>query len=170
MRGQKSRKGGSVRQGFEGGQTPLFRRLPKVKSHMLGHKKTTYTLIKLNMLNALHDGDDISYQTLFSSGLITKVNKRRHIFKVVGAVSGENLTTQNLTVQAHAFTKSARIAIEAAGGECVVMCPTRNIPLEQAVAEKALRKAEARLALKARRLRKAVYNKENYHPVCNSCI
>lgn len=160
MRGQKSRKGGGVRPGFEGGQTPLYRRLPKfVGSPALGHKKTTYTLIKLSMLNSVEDGSSVSYQSLFNSGLITKVNKRRHIFKVMGgAVPGETLTAQNLTVQAHAFTKSARVAIEGAGGVCVVLCPTRNIPLEQALAEKALVKARARVALKARRLRKIVHN------------
>ena len=137
MRGQKSRsgEGGGVRPGFEGGQTALYRRLPKfVGKPMKGHTKTQYSLIKFEMLNACAEGSTVDFAALVGQGVATKVNKQRDISKVVG--TGE-LTVKKLTVKAHAFTESARAAIEANGGTCIVMSPTRPIPLEQAQAEKA---------------------------------
>jgi len=150
------RSGGGTRPGFEGGQTPLYRRLPKYvgKPHK-GHKKTVFTLIKLEMLNAAEQGSVADYYSLRELGVATKINKQRNIFKVVG---GGELTKTGLTVRAHAFTESARAAIEAAGGSCVVLSRTKDIPLEQAIAEKAeiaaaqeIKRKELR-ALKASRL------------------
>merc|ERR1719324_1599933 len=74
MRGQKSRSGRPTRPGFEGGQQPLYRRLPKFQGKPLGpgHTKTTYNLIKLEELNALTSGDIANYSSLLESGSITK--------------------------------------------------------------------------------------------------
>jgi large subunit ribosomal protein L15 len=131
MRGQKSRsgEGGGVRPGFEGGQTALYRRLPKfVGKPMKGHTKLEYELIKLEFLNECKEGSTVDIASLVEQGVATKANKQRNQAKVIG--NGE-LTVKNLTVKAHAFTESARAAIEANGGTCILMSPTRPIPLEQ---------------------------------------
>ena len=148
MRGQKSRKGNGagVRPGFEGGQTPLYRRLPKfVGKPSKGHEKTVYDLIKLEMLNEVEDGSTVDWNSLLEAGVLTKTPRKRQIFKVIG--NGE-LTKKNLTVKAHAFTASARAAIEANGGTCIVMSPTRDMPLEEALAAKAAIDAENLVKLK----------------------
>jgi large subunit ribosomal protein L15 len=153
MRGQNSRKGGGVRPGFEGGQTPLYRRLPKVVgSPQKGHTRTVYEIVKLDVLNAMPDGSEVEADLLHSIGLVTKPNKGRTLYKVVG---GEELTAKGLTVRAHAFTASAKAAIEASGGTCIVMSPTRNIPLDQALEEKAEIKASNLVKLKKLRALKA---------------
>lgn len=155
MRGQKSRsgEGGGVRPGFEGGQTALYRRLPKfVGKPMKGHTKTEYELIKLDMLNQCKEGSTVDFEVLVAQGVATKANKGVTIQKVVG--SGE-LSVKGLTVKAHAFTESAKAAIEANGGSCLVMSPTRPIPLEQALAEKATVAAEKLVKLKELRVKKA---------------
>mmetsp|Transcript_31948 Transcript_31948/g.43623 ORF Transcript_31948/g.43623 Transcript_31948/m.43623 type:complete len:273 (+) Transcript_31948:63-881(+) len=166
MRGQKSRKGNGkgVRAGFEGGQTALYRRLPKFvgKPHK-GHTKTVYELIKLEMLNSFEDNSEVDFAQLLEKGIATKANKSRDIFKVVGGSNfgleeegvGSVLKAKNLVVKAHAFTESARAAIEAAGGTCVVLSPTRHIPLEQAQAEKAVVVAGNLVRLKELRALKA---------------
>jgi large subunit ribosomal protein L15 len=155
MRGQKSRsgEGGGVRPGFEGGQTALYRRLPKFvgKPHK-GHTKTVYELIKLDDLNGLAEGATVDFSTLFEAGVVTKSNKGRDIYKVVG--DGE-LTVKGLIVKAHAFTASARAAIEAAGGSCIILSPSRHIPLEDALAETAVLDAERLRKLQALRELKA---------------
>jgi large subunit ribosomal protein L15 len=157
MRGQKSRKGegAGVRAGFEGGQTALYRRLPKfVGKPQKGHTKTEYELIKLEGLNEVKEGSTVDFAALVEQGVATKANKGRKIYKVVG--NGE-LKVKGLTVKAHAFTESARAAIEGNGGTCVVLSPTRPIPLEQAEAEAAevaagkLAKLKELRALKAKR-------------------
>jgi large subunit ribosomal protein L15 len=131
MRGQKSRsgEGGGVRPGFEGGQTALYRRLPKfVGKPMKGHTKLEYELIKLEFLNECKEGSTVDIALLVEQGVATKANKQRNQAKVIG--NGE-LKVKNLTVKAHAFTESAKAAIEANGGTCILMSPTRPIPLEQ---------------------------------------
>jgi len=159
MRGQKSRKGNGkgVRIGFEGGQTALYRRLPKINKPQKGHTKTVYTLIKLSHLNAVADGEQIEFQTLFDRSIVTKVNKGRNLFKVVG---GEELTAKNLVVKAHAFTESARVAIEGNGGQCILMSRTRPVPKDQDDKEKAELKETQLAALKARRALKAEMQKK----------
>lgn len=158
MRGQKSRsgEGRGVRPGFEGGQTALYRRLPKIHRPQKGHTKTVYELIKLDHLNkGTKDGESIDAAELLARHVLTKPNKGRKIYKVVG---GEELTVKNLIVKAHAFTESARAAIENNGGTCIVMSPTKNITLEESNAAKEilhqeqLEKWRARRALKAKRL------------------
>ena len=147
----RSGNGGGVRPGFEGGQTPLYRRLPKFvgKPHK-AHKKTEYTLIQLDLLNNVSEGSTVDYASLLELGLITKTNLS--IQKVIGNCE---LKVKGLTVKAHAFTEAARSAIEGAGGNCVVLSPTRHIPLETAVAEQEAKDAEKLVKLKALRALKA---------------
>ena len=149
MRGQKSRsgEGGGVRPGFEGGQTPLYRRLPKLPLQK-GHIKTIYELIKIETLNKLESGSTVDFDTLLEKGLATKANKGRKIQKVIG---GEELTVKNLIVKAHAFTESAKAAIEANGGQCIVMSPSRPVPLEEALKDTAALDAERLVKLRERR-------------------
>jgi len=126
-RGQKSRAGSGTRPGFEGGQMPLYRRLPKWVGKPMGpgHSKTLYGLIKLSMLNEVEEGSTVDYSLLTEKKLATKDK-----FKLKKVVSSEGgLTVKGLTVKAHAFTESAQQAIEANGGKCVVLSPTTNVPL-----------------------------------------
>ena len=73
-RGQKSRSGRSVRPGFEGGQIPLYRRLPKFVGRPMGpgHSKTEYGIIKLNVLNAIAEGSTVDYASLQEQRLVSK--------------------------------------------------------------------------------------------------
>lgn len=121
MRGQKSRSGRSVRPGFEGGQTPLYRRVPKFVGRPMGpgHKRTVYALIKPEFLNQCAEGSIVTFESLREAGVMTK--QKRKIFKVVG---GADISVNNLTVKAHAFTTSAVEAIERAQGKCVLISPT----------------------------------------------
>ena len=134
MRGQKSRAGRPQRPGFEGGQTPLYRRLPKLVGRPMGpgHTHTQYAIIPLAALNGLAEGAETSYSDLEEKGIITK--SKYKIAKVLGGRIGDEsaLSVSGLTVRAHAFSESARGAIEAKGGKCVVLSPTTNKPLEDA--------------------------------------
>eukprot|EP00611_Tribonema_gayanum_P027941 TRINITY_DN7037_c0_g1_i1.p1 TRINITY_DN7037_c0_g1~~TRINITY_DN7037_c0_g1_i1.p1 ORF type:complete len:227 (+),score=74.57 TRINITY_DN7037_c0_g1_i1:73-753(+) len=123
MRGQRSRSGPGVRAGFEGGQQPLYRRLPKFVGRPMGpgHTKKEFHLITLEALNSAAEGATVSFETLHEQGTLTKTSLRWH--KVVG--NGE-LNVKGLTVQAHAFTGSAKEAIENAGGKCQLLSPTTN--------------------------------------------
>jgi len=132
MRGQKSRSGRPTRAGFEGGQQPLYRRLPKFVGKPMGpgHTKTVYNLIKLDELNGAVEGSTVNFATLHSAGDITK--SKYGIHKIV---TGKNdFTAKGLTVQAHAFTSSAKAAIEAAGGKCESLSPTTGAVLEPVAA------------------------------------
>lgn len=72
----RSGEGGGVRPGFEGGQTPLYRRLPKfVGKPQKNSVKTEYTLIKLDMLNEVPENSEVNYDTLVEKGVATKANK-----------------------------------------------------------------------------------------------
>merc|ERR1711871_77987 len=134
MRGQKSRSGRPTRPGFEGGQQPLYRRLPKFQGKPLGpgHTKTEYGLIKLEYLNAAGDDAQVDHKSLMEIGAMTKLKPK--LTKVVG--SGE-LTVTGQTVMAHAFTSSAVEAIEGEGGKCVLLSPTTHRPLLEDEGEEA---------------------------------
>lgn len=121
-RGQKSRSGRSVRPGFEGGQIPLYRRLPKFVGRPMGpgHSKTLYGIVKLNKLNAVAEGSTVDYESLQESSIVSK--SKFKLKKVVGGP--EEFTAKGLTIKAHAFTASAKAAIEANGGTCVVLPKT----------------------------------------------
>ena len=113
MRGQKSRSGSPTRPGFEGGQMPLYRRIPKLK-HFPVINPTHYTVINVSRLGELKAGSTVSLDSLEHAGLVTSP---RYPLKVLG--NGE--LTVKLTVQAAAFTASARAKIEAAGGSCEII-------------------------------------------------
>jgi len=108
MRGQKSRSGRSTRPGFEGGQLPLYRRVPKLKHFPLVNQKV-YTIINLKDLASLPAKTEVSLESLLEVGILT-VNDGP--LKVLG--HGD--LTVALTVKAAAFTQSAKTKIEAAGG------------------------------------------------------
>jgi len=122
MRGQKSRSGSGTRAGFEGGQQPLYRRLPKFVGRPTGpgHKKTIYNTIKLDELNGVASGETTNFDSLFAAGTISK--SKESIHKVV--VGRNEYTAKDITVQAHAFTKTAREAIESNGGKCELLKAT----------------------------------------------
>ena len=112
MRGQKSRSGRPTRPGFEGGQMPLYRRVPKLKHFPLVNP-TTYTVINVGRLAELKAGSTVNLTSLVEAGLLTKPTSGQPL-KILG--SGE--LKVKLTVQADAFSEAARQKIEAAGGTC----------------------------------------------------
>jgi large subunit ribosomal protein L15 len=115
-KGQHARN--TVAVGFEGGQTPIHRRTPKAK----GFKnpfRVEYHVVNLETL-AEFPGDVVSPQTLREHGLVAK----QGLVKVLGR---GDLGGRKLTVQAHAFSKSAQAAIEAAGGTTEVLSPPWNV-------------------------------------------
>lgn len=114
MRGQKSRSGGSTRPGFEGGQMPLYRRLPKLK-HFTVINRQEYTIINVAKLASLPANTEVTLASLKEAGIVTGNNKNP--LKILG--NGE--LNVALNVKAAAFTGSARSKIEAAGGSCLVI-------------------------------------------------
>ena len=112
-KGQKARSGGGVRPGFEGGQMPIYRRLPKRGFTNIFAK--AYTEINVTALNSFEDGAVIDAESLKAAGIIKKVNDG---VKVLGR---GDLTAKNLTVKAAKFTKSAEEKIAAAGGKAEVI-------------------------------------------------
>ena len=111
QKGQKSRSGGGVRRGFEGGQTPLYRRLPK-RGFTNIHAKT-YTEVTLTMLNK-SKAKDVTAESLLEEGIIGKINDG-----IVVLATG-NLD-KKLNVKATRFTKAAQEKIEALGGKVEVI-------------------------------------------------
>jgi large subunit ribosomal protein L15 len=113
MRGQKSRSGRSTRPGFEGGQMPLYRRVPKLK-HFPLINSTTYAVINVGQLAGLSAGSQVNLESLAAEGLLTGA---KGPLKILG---GGDLKVK-LTVQAAAFSAAARAKIEAAGGSCDIV-------------------------------------------------
>ncbi|MBE9485759.1 MAG: 50S ribosomal protein L15 [Chloroflexi bacterium] len=111
-KGQNSRSGGGVKPGFEGGQMPLQRRLPKRGFTSLNKK--VYALINLRDLDALEAGSVVGPEIFGKEGLISGVKDGIKIL-----ADGE--LTKSLTVQAHKFSKTAVEKIEAAGGKAEVL-------------------------------------------------
>ena len=109
-KGQWARSGGGVRPGFEGGQMPLIRRIPKRGFN--NHFKKVYAIVNLDVLNTLEANTVVDYDFLYANGLI-KVVKNPYGLKVLG--DGE--LTVALTVKANKFSASAKEKIEAAGGK-----------------------------------------------------
>ncbi|MEA5510941.1 50S ribosomal protein L15 [Crocosphaera sp. UHCC 0190] len=110
MRGQKSRSGTGTKAGFEGGQMPLYRRVPKLKHFPLVNQKC-YTIINVGKLNSLPSNSAVTLESLMKAGLITTNDGPLKIL-------GDGELTVTLTVTAAAFTKSAKAKIESAGGKC----------------------------------------------------
>lgn len=113
MRGQKSRSGSGTRPGFEGGQLPLYRRVPKLKHFPIVNRKV-FTILNVGDLAALAANSEVTLETLLEAGILTTA---KGPLKILG--NGE--ITSALTVKAAAFTKSAREKIEAAGGTCELL-------------------------------------------------
>lgn len=112
-KGQKARSGGGVRPGFEGGQMPLYRRLPKRGFTNIFAK--VYTEINVSDLNCFENGAEVTADALKAAGIIKKVNDG-----IVVLGRGE-LTAQNLTVKAARFSKTAEEKIAGAGGKAEVI-------------------------------------------------
>ena len=111
-KGQNARSGGGVRPGFEGGQLPLYRKLPKRGFKNRFAKE--YAIVNLDTLNGFNDGDIVNLEALMNAG---KINKALDGLKVLAG--GE--LTKKLTVQAKVFSASAKEKIEAAGGKAEVV-------------------------------------------------
>ena len=111
-KGQNARSGGGVRPGFEGGQIPLYRKLPKRGFH--NKFSTVYSIINVDALNRFDDGAVIDLNALMESGVVSKANDG---LKVLGR--GE--ITKKLTVKASIFSATAKSKIEAAGGKAEVI-------------------------------------------------
>jgi large subunit ribosomal protein L15 len=111
-KGQKARSGGSIRLGFEGGQMPLIRRLPKRGFNNTAFK-TSYALVNLGDLERFEDGEHVTEQLLREKGL---VNGNFDGLKILG----RGQLTKKLTVEAEKFSETARRGIEKAGGSVVI--------------------------------------------------
>ncbi|GGD26720.1 50S ribosomal protein L15 [Pontibacillus chungwhensis BH030062] len=111
-KGQKARSGGGVRPGFEGGQMPLFQRLPK-RGFTNIHRKE-FAVVNLDALNRFEEGTEVTPELLLETGVVSKLNSG---IKVLGKGNIE----KKLTVKAHKFSASAKEAIEAAGGQTEVI-------------------------------------------------
>ena len=112
QKGQNSRSGGGVRTGFEGGQMPLYRRLPK-----RGFKNIfalQYAEVNVSQLNRFEDGATVDPVALIEAGILKNVRDGIHIL-------GNGTLERKLTVIANGFTKSAVEKIEAAGGKVEVI-------------------------------------------------
>ena len=110
-KGQKARSGGGVRRGFEGGQTPLYRRLPKrgfTNIHALEYTEVTLTMLSKSK------SEDVTAESLIADGIIRKANAGIVIL-------GTGKLEKKVNVKAARFTKSAKEAIEALGGKAEVI-------------------------------------------------
>ena len=110
MRGQKSRSGRPTRPGFEGGQMPLYRRVPKLKHFPIVNQKN-FTVLNVSSLNALKEGTVVNLDSLVKEGILTKPKNPLKIL-------GNGKLEVKLTIQAAAFTTSAKKKIEDIGGKC----------------------------------------------------
>jgi len=111
--GQKSRSGGGVRRGFEGGQMPLVRRIPKRGFKNIFKKE--YVIVNVDDLNdRFNEGEEVTPESLKEKGLIKSVKDGVKIL-------GRGYIGKKLTVRAHAFSKSAVEKIQAAGGKVEVV-------------------------------------------------
>ena len=112
-KGQNARSGGGVRPGFEGGQLPLYRKLPKRGFNNARFGKQ-YAVINVESLNKFNDGDVVDFATLLAAGVVNNV------FDGI-KVLGEGEITKKLTVKAKVFSASAKEKIEAVGGKTEVV-------------------------------------------------
>jgi large subunit ribosomal protein L15 len=108
QKGQKSRSGNKVRPGFEGGQLPLIKRLPK-KRCFVNIFRTEYSVVNLGRLSTFESGVEVTPEKLLAAGLIKSLH---HPVKVLA----EGDLSYPLVVKAHKFSSAAKAKIEAAGG------------------------------------------------------
>ena len=113
MRGQKSRSGRPTRPGFEGGQMPLYRRVPKLKHFEIINQKN-FSIVNLSKLSEFKESEVVNIDSLVKKKVLFKP---KFPLKVLG--NGE--VKAKLKVQAHAFTKVAKEKIEALGGTCEII-------------------------------------------------
>lgn len=112
QKGQKARSGGGVRLGFEGGQTPLFKRIAKRGFNNINRKE--YAIVNLSDLNRFEDGAEVNPVTLVEIGLVKK--------ELAGVkILANGKLERKLTVKAHKFSSVAKEAIEVAGGTVEVI-------------------------------------------------
>lgn len=111
-KGQKSRTGGGVRLGFEGGQMPLYRRVPK--RGFTNPCKKEYAILNLDRLNVLENGLEVTEQLLLERGLISKIKDGVKIL-----AKGD--LERSLTIRVSKFSQTAKDKIEAAGGKVEVI-------------------------------------------------
>ncbi|KGG81021.1 50S ribosomal protein L15 [Caloranaerobacter azorensis] len=112
QKGQKSRSGGGVRPGFEGGQMPLYRRLPK--RGFTNRFAKEYAIVNIETLNRFEDNTEVTPELLLETGIIKKVMDGVKIL-------GDGELNKKLTVKAHKFSKSAVEKIEGVGGKVEVI-------------------------------------------------
>ena len=112
-KGQNARSGGGVRPGFEGGQLPLYRKLPKRGFKNFLFKKN-YAIINVQSLNKFDDGEVVDNAALLMKGIINNINDGVKVL-------GEGELTKKLTVKAAVFSAAAKEKIEAAGGKTEVV-------------------------------------------------
>lgn len=112
-KGQKARAGGGVRPGFEGGQTPLHRRLPQRRGFRNISRKE-YAIVNLEDLERFEAGTEVTPEVLVEAGLVGKMLDGIKIL-------GEGEITKALTVRAHKFSKSAQTKLTTAGGAAEVI-------------------------------------------------
>ena len=111
-KGQNARSGGGVRPGFEGGQMPLYRRLPKRGFTNIFAKK--YVSVNVEVLDKFNDGDEVTAESLLQKGIISKTLDGVKIL-------GRGEVTKKLTVKVAKISESAKEKIEKAGGKAEVM-------------------------------------------------
>lgn len=111
-KGQNARSGGGVRLGFEGGQTPLFRRLPKRGFTNINRKE--FAIVNLDQLNKFEDGTIITPELLIETGVIKKLHSGLKVL-------AQGTLERKLTVKAAKFSKTAQERIEALGGTVEVI-------------------------------------------------
>ena len=111
-KGQLARSGGRPRPGFEGGQIPLFQRLPKRGFKNVNHKE--YAIVNLKELNVFNDGDVVTPEVLLERGIISK-------HKDGVKILAHGTLTKKITIKANLFSKNALTAIESVGGTAEVI-------------------------------------------------
>ena len=112
MNGQNSRSGGGTRLGFEGGQMPLYRRIPKRGFTNIWKKE--WAIVNIDDLNKFENGTEVTPELLVETGLVKKVLDGVKVL-------GEGTLEKNITVKAHKFSKTAVEKIESAGGKAEVI-------------------------------------------------
>ena len=118
MRGQKSRSGTGTKAGFEGGQMPLYRRIPKLKHFPLINPKH-YTIVNIKQLASLPAKTEVTLEQLIAAKIVTTNDGPLKIL-------GDGELSVALTVKAAAFSASAREKIEAAGGKCEALSSKKS--------------------------------------------
>ena len=137
-KGQSARSGSSIRPGFEGGQMPLIRRIPKRGFNNVNYG-TRYIVINLDALNRFEDGARVDEVALRSVGL---ANGKAYLAGI--KILGDGELKKKLTVSANAFSASARQKIEARGGTCEVVGGQAAAAPKSAAAKSQAPKAEAK--------------------------